>query len=223
MTGLAKPALEKDGMEFSDFLSIFLKGVLKQVVASVFETVKDFKRTDLWGARAAEGGKAGRDETATDAEDLAPIADDVQKEKPIAWKLAEYQRQQLVQLLLKEPSEGEKLVKRPVLDNLYNMRYKYDPDSYKNANYEVFLDKHIRNKNQETDPYELDIDEFAKGIRFIAHDGDKEEEKKRTSSLSSEDLGRVKAEQLQAKIRAKEQFDLMKRFEDTFRRAAKID
>ena len=50
MTGLPKKTLEKHGMEFNDFLSIFLKGILKQVVTHVFETVKDFKRKDAWGS-----------------------------------------------------------------------------------------------------------------------------------------------------------------------------
>jgi len=59
----------------------------------------------------------------------------------LAWKLTEFQRQQLVQLILKTPQGGEEYAKRPVLDNLYNMRYKYDPEKYKNANYEAFLDR----------------------------------------------------------------------------------
>lgn len=59
----------------------------------------------------------------------------------MAWKLTEFQRQQLVQLILKTPQGGEEYAKRPVLDNLYNMRYKYDPEKYKNANYEAFLDR----------------------------------------------------------------------------------
>lgn len=223
MTGLSKVALEKDGMEFNDFLSIFLKGILKQVVASVFETVKDFKRTDLWSAWAAEKEGESRTEASGEPDQHEPMADDIQNEKPLAWKLTEFQRQQLVHLLLKTPQDGEKLVKRPVLDNLYNMRYKYDPDKYKNANYEVFLDNHIRNKKQEDDLYELEVDDFAKQINFISSEVDHEEEARRLRSLSSEDLERLKEEQLKVKMHKKEKFDLMRKFEQTFRKAAKID
>lgn len=90
MTGLTKSALEKHGMEFNDFLSIFLKGILKQVVTSVFETVKDFKRTDAWSQWTS--GKAQEKETqkADKAEEPEPFGDDVHQAKPISWKLTEF-------------------------------------------------------------------------------------------------------------------------------------
>lgn len=93
-----------------------------------------------------------------------PCDDDIHSVKPISWKLTEFQRQQLIQLILKQPAEGELFAKRPVLDNLYNMRYRYEPDKYKNANYQAFLSKHIGKKQQKDTRYEIELDDYTKGI-----------------------------------------------------------
>lgn len=218
MTGLTKSALEKHGMEFNDFLSIFLKGILKQVVTSVFETVKDFKRTDAWSQWTS--GKAQEKETqkADKAEEPEPFGDDVHQAKPISWKLTEFQRQQLIQLLLKQPEDGEKFAKRPVLDNLYNMRYRYDPDKYKNANYQAFLDKHIGKKSSQEQKYEIELDDFIKNISFIKNEvePDPEEEKMKLLNLSSDEFDNMKQKQLEEQIAKKEKFDLMKRYDEVF-------
>ena len=57
------------------------------------------------------------------------------------------------------------------MDNLYNMRYRYEPEKYKNANYEKFLDRTIRKREEAGDPSEFQMDEFAKSICFIKSEG----------------------------------------------------
>jgi len=57
MCGKSKKTLEKEGMEFNDFLSIFLKGILKEVVSAVAESVKDFQRSDVWAQNADKSAK----------------------------------------------------------------------------------------------------------------------------------------------------------------------
>ena len=41
-------------------------------------------------------------------------------------------------------NEKQRLVKRLIFDNLYNMKYKEDPEAWKNADYEEYLDGTIR-------------------------------------------------------------------------------
>ena len=129
---------------------------------------------------------------------------------------------------MKTPQAGEEYAKRPVLDNLYNMRYKYDPEKYKNANYEAFLDKQIRNRNVKHDPLEIKMDEFAESIRLVKDEashidfGDKD-----FAILRSDEIDRIKEQEEHdlhmERARKKEKFDLMARYQYTFSKAALAD
>ena len=77
-------------IEFNDFLLVFLRGIVKDVVTGIAQTVKDFKRsakdlsTDIFDVKAdikKIGEKSQKEER------------DTQSEKTLLWKLAEYKRE----------------------------------------------------------------------------------------------------------------------------------
>lgn len=87
-----------NNIEFNDFLLVFLRGIVKDVVTGIAQTVKDFKRSakdlssDIFNMKA----------------DIKKISDgqkkeerDTQSEKTLLWKLSEYKREQLIALLQK--------------------------------------------------------------------------------------------------------------------------
>ena len=102
-----------DKMEFPDFLNVFVKGIVKAVVVSIAETVKDFTRSDaaafgsgLQNAQSPEKSKAQQKELK-----------EMRKDKTLLWRLAEYKREQLLALLEKGMikttwGEKQKRVKR---------------------------------------------------------------------------------------------------------------
>ena len=80
-------------------------------------------------------------------------------EKELLWKLAEYKRGQLFALL--EKSEPQQVVKRQIFENLYNLKYRSDPEKWKNADYNAYCEKTIWAEIVEEDPYAIDLDDFA--------------------------------------------------------------
>ena len=95
---------------------------------------------------------------------------DAQKEKPLAWRLSEYQRQQILDLIAKgmvtSKEEPQQIVDRPILQNLYTMKYKNDTEKYKNANYDRFY-QNVKYEQQKSDPLDIHLDEFSQNIKFI--------------------------------------------------------
>ena len=69
-------------------------------------------------------------------------------EKSLMWKLNNYKRENLLSVIELGFKEAEKLgkdeipkpVQRPIFDNLYNFKYKWNPEKYKNADYNKFLE-----------------------------------------------------------------------------------
>ena len=60
--------------------------------------------------------------------------------------------------MIKSRHEKQKIVERPIFENLYNLKYRSDPDKWKNANYENYLDKTIHGYPKVDDPYEIPKD-----------------------------------------------------------------
>ena len=50
------------------------------------------------------------------------------------------------------------------------MQCKAAPEKWKNADYEKYLDGTVRLVRREHDPYEIELDDFAKGIKLIEAD-----------------------------------------------------
>jgi hypothetical protein len=90
---------------------------------------------------------------------------DDKNEKELLWKLAEYKRGQLFALLekgmVKSHDEPQKIVRRQIFENLYNLKYKSDPEKWKNADYNAYCDKTIWAEVVEYDPNAIVLDEFA--------------------------------------------------------------
>ena len=82
------------------------------------------------------------------------------------WKLAEYKREQMLNLLEKGKSD-KGVVKRPIFDNLFMMQFKNDPEKWQNMNYEEYLDNTIRYVKKNEDPFYCDVDEFCAAIKLI--------------------------------------------------------
>ena len=58
---------------------------------------------------------------------------------------------------------------RPIFENLYNLKYIADPEKYKNASYEGFLDK-IREKPEVVDENKVEEDEYNAKIQLVKND-----------------------------------------------------
>ena len=100
-------------------------------------------------------------------------------EKSLMWKLNNFKRENLLGLIEQGHIQSTKLGKneipkpipRPIFDNLYSFKYKWDPHRYKNANYQKFLEQ-IRQKPAVPDLHSLKIDEFARNIQLIENPPD---------------------------------------------------
>ena len=60
-------------------------------------------------------------------------------------------------------------VKRPIFENLYNLKYRGDPEKWKNANYEKFLNG-IREHPKVEDENRIEDDQFASQICLVSND-----------------------------------------------------
>ena len=69
----------------------------------------------------------------------------------------------------KDGSGASKVPERPIFDNLYNLKYRWDPSKYKNANYDNFISE-IRKCPGIPDPQKLGMDEFNNNISLIEND-----------------------------------------------------
>jgi len=100
-------------MEFTDFLNVFVKGIVKAVVVSIAETVKDFTRSDAM----ALGSGLQREQSPEKSKAQQKELKEMRKDKTLLWRLAEYKREQLLALLEKGMirtawGEKQKKVKR---------------------------------------------------------------------------------------------------------------
>jgi len=53
---------------------------------------------------------------------------------------------------------------------LYNLKYRSDPENWKNANYDRFLGKTIHEAPKVDDPHAIDMDKYNERIRFVVTD-----------------------------------------------------
>ena len=141
----------KEHFEFNDFLAIFLKGIFKDVVCSIASTAYNFRRKDqqTWPLEA------------------------IQK-RSLLWKLSDYKRENMFDLLekgkIKNKNEQQKIVKRPIFTNLYNLKYRTDPEKWKNRKYEDFLNETIFKEPEIEDPHEAPLDEYELALNFVGQD-----------------------------------------------------
>ena len=63
--------------------------------------------------------------------------------------------------MIKHKDEPQKIVKRQIFDNLYNLKYRSDPETWKNADYNAYCEKTIWAEIPEYDPYAIELDEFT--------------------------------------------------------------
>ena len=137
-------------MTYNDFLSVFVKGILKGVVCGIYETVKDYKRKD------------------------EPKKEEIpDEEKQLLWQLSGYRRENLLGQIengmVKHKDDKQMTVKRPVFENLYNLKYRGDPEKWKNASYEKFLNG-IREHPKVEDENRIEDDQFADKICLVSND-----------------------------------------------------
>jgi len=141
----------KEYFEFNDFLAIFLKGIFKDVVCGIASTAYNFRRKD---------------------QQNEPL-DNIQK-RSLLWKLSDYKRENMFELLekgmVKHKYEQQKIVKRPIFTNLYNLKYRTDPEKWKNRKYEDFLDETIHKKPEIEDPFEVPLDEYELALNIVGRD-----------------------------------------------------
>lgn len=71
--------------------------------------------------------------------------------------------------MVKYQEDIQKTINRPIFQNLYNLKYKSDPEKYQNASYEGFLDK-IREKPEVIDENKVDEDEYNAKIQLVQND-----------------------------------------------------
>ena len=96
------------------------------------------------------------------------------------------------------------------------MRYRYSPEKYKNANYEAFLDRHLRKKPVPKNGFEIDLDDFTKGISFIGNEKKPAQPDPNMDSPGSAEKATVKQAELREQMGKKAKFDLMKRYDRVF-------
>ena len=72
--------------------------------------------------------------------------------------------------MVKTKVEPQKIVERPILTNLYNLKYRSDPEKWKNANYDKYLEKTIKEVPNIDDPYDILKDKYTDQINFIVAD-----------------------------------------------------
>jgi hypothetical protein len=96
-------------------VSIFVKCILKDIVCGIADTVKNFKSKEEIHNEKVYG--------------IEPT------EKSLMWKLNNYKRENLISLIelghKQSASMGKdeipKPIHRPIFDNLYNFKYRWDP------------------------------------------------------------------------------------------------
>lgn len=92
--------------------------------------------------------------------------------------MSDYKRENLFDLLakgqIKSKDEEQKIVKRPIFTNLYNLKYRTDPEKWKNTKYEDFLNETINKEPEIEDPFEVPLDAYDLALNFIGQDFSKE-------------------------------------------------
>ena len=141
----------KETFDFESWNAVFIKGIFKDVICSIANTVKNYRRKD--------------EKHLSDAEI---------HEKPLLWKLSDYKRENLFEMMakgmVKTNVEPQKIVERPIFQNLYNLKYRSDPETWKNADYGKYLDKTVKETPKVHDPLAINKDDFTNQINFIVAD-----------------------------------------------------
>jgi hypothetical protein len=76
--------------------------------------------------------------------------------------------------MVKTNIEPQKIVERPIFTNLYNLKYRSDPENWKNADYSKYLANTIKDKPTVEDSLAIHKDDFTDQINFIVADYQKE-------------------------------------------------
>lgn len=102
------------------------------------------------------------------------MTDDQIREKELLWKLSDYKRENLFDMMakgmVKNHLEPQKIVERPIFTNLYNLKYRRDPETWKNPNeekYQKYLKNTIKGQPKVEDPYAIIEDDYTDQINFI--------------------------------------------------------
>ena len=158
---------DKVGVEFDDFLAMFLRGIVKDLVEGIFREVTRDQTEVQPGSAETAVARVGTGESGLTPNQKMK-SKDMQKEKTLVLKLNEFKRNKLFDLLEKTPAADDQHVpvSRPVLENLYNKRQKDAGSKATHVNYGTFYkDKVINNfiSNFKAN----DIDQFARNCVFV--------------------------------------------------------
>jgi hypothetical protein len=100
------------------------------------------------------------------------------EQKALLWKLSDYKRENLFEMmakgLVRTKAEPQKIVERPIFQNLYNLKYRSDPERWKNADFDSYLAKTINKMPTLQDPFTVTKDDFTDQINFTVADYSKE-------------------------------------------------
>lgn len=75
---------------------------------------------------------------------------------------------------IKSKDDPQKIVKRPIFTNLYNLKYRTDPEKWQHTKYEDFLNETINKEPDIEDPFEQPLDTYDLALNFIGQDFSKE-------------------------------------------------
>ena len=158
---------DKVGVEFDDFLAMFLRGIVKDLVEGIFrEVTKDRSEVQAGPSETAIAQGGTGDMGLTPNQKIKNK--DMQKEKTLVLKLNEFKRNKLFDLLEKTNATDDQHmpVSRPVLDNLYNKRQKEAGRKGPRVDYDAFYKNNVIN-NFISNFKANDIDQFARNCVFV--------------------------------------------------------
>jgi hypothetical protein len=182
---------DKVGVEFDDFLAMFLRGIVKDLVEGIFrEVTKDQTEVQAGPSETVIAQVGTGDVGLTPNQKMKNK--DMQKEKTLVLKLNEFKRNKLFDLLEKTNTADDQNmpVNRPVLENLYNKRQKEAGKKVTRVSYDAFYKNNVVN-NFIGNFKASDIDQFARNCVFV-NDGSskyKAEDVRASKSLHSSTLG----------------------------------
>ena len=158
---------DKVGVEFDDFLAMFLRGIVKDLVEGIFREVTRDQTEVQPGSAETAVARVGTGESGLTPNQKMK-SKDMQKEKTLVLKLNEFKRNKLFDLLEKtNPADDQHVpVSRPVLENLYNKRQKDAGRKATHVNYGTFYKDNVIN-NFISNFKANDIDQFARNCVFV--------------------------------------------------------
>ena len=182
---------DKVGVEFDDFLAMFLRGIVKDLVEGIFrEVTKDPTEVQAGPSETVIAQVGTGDMGLTLNQKMKNK--DMQKEKTLVLKLNEFKRNKLFDLLEKTNTTDDQhvAVSRPVLENLYNKRQKEAGRKGARVNYDAFYKNKVLT-NFISNFKANDIDQFARNCVFV-NDGSnryKSQEVRATKSATTSSPG----------------------------------